>query len=179
MLGAGHQPQVVEGEPLPHRRQGLLHQPPVVLQLRVPHRHRVHVNHQMDPLLGQDVPLDGVDDVVAHQNVLLRRNLGVDRGKAPPRPVAVNHQVVAVQYPWVGADKGLNLRHQLLGRGLPQQLVHSLADNLHPGTEDKQRHQHPHIPIGGEGQHRSQQGGKKHPAGGQHIGKAIRRRRFH
>ena len=153
--------------------QDLLHHLPVKTKLGIPYGHRIHMDHQLDPLLPKDVPFDVVNDLMAGQDALLRRHLGVDGGEAPPRAVAVDDQVVAVQNPVIGADKGGDLGHQLPVRGLPQKLVHGLADDVHPGAEDEQGHQDTHKAVWGEGQEGGRQGGKKDRPGSQHIGEAV------
>ena len=135
--------------------------------------HRVIVDHQLDAVAVQALPLDVIDDLVAEEGVLLPVHLHMDAGEALAGAVVVDHQVMVAQNFGAVLDVVHNQLPQGRIRRLAQQGRHRILRQLCAADQDENRHRqaHPavHIPAGEMLDHR----GDQHGGSGQHIVTAV------
>ena len=119
------------------------------------------MDHQMNAVLLQDLPLDIIDNIMAVHQLLRGAHLDMNAGKPPARPVIVHHQVVQPQHPVVAENLPAELVDQLLAGRLAEQRVQGLPHHADPAPEDEERDRHRDRPIqrepGHPGGHRGEQ----------------------
>ena len=147
VVGALHQPQVVDSQvrmDLPSRlRKPQAH----ILHLRVAGNDRVHVDHQGNAAFRMKIALDLINQFVAFEHIILRRHLHMDTGKAAAGAVIMQHQVMRAQHAGIGHDALADFFHRPgIGR-CAQQGVDGVADQPPAGPEDKDGHGHSHPPV--------------------------------
>ena len=136
------------------------------------------MDHQVDVHIPKEIALDVINDIMADQDILLRRDLAVYRSKAAARPIVVYIQVVQAQNTVVAQDLLVNTLHQFFGRRDPQQRIAGFHNQLHAADHNQKRHNqaHPAIQIiaGQPGDPHANQNGNR----AEYVVAAVRRRRL-
>ena len=95
--------------------------------------HRVHVDGGLDVMLGLQLPLNVVDDVVDLQQVAVSGDLGVKRHHGPAGAVVVIDQVVDAQNIVVPQHQLVDVGGQIGVHGAAKEGVQGLPRGLPPG----------------------------------------------
>ena len=104
MAGALDHPEIVDGHPLVGFQEEPGNPVPETVHLRVVGYHRVVMNHQMDVVAAQALPLHIVDQLMAVQGILPHIHLHMEAGEPLTGAVVVDHQIVDAQHLRMGAD---------------------------------------------------------------------------
>ena len=121
------------------------------------------MDHHLNPHVALEIMFNRVDNIVAHHDILRRRDLTVHRRKAAARPVIMHHQIVQADDPIIRQNLFINIIHQLFIRGHAQQRIRRFFYQIDPCNDNQHRHHNAHITIQVEAcqlcDHRAQQDG--------------------
>ena len=178
MVWAGGDPQVVDRQGRIQRLGRRLHLLPQGVGALIID-HWVGVDHRLNVVLGLQLPLDVVDDVVHLQQIGVRRDLRVEGHHGPAGSVVVINQVVDAQDVGVGQHQLVDVCRQLRIHGPAQQGVQRVLSGLPARLKDKRGHQQAGQAVHLKVQKVVHQGGGQHHGGGYRVGERIGRRGLH
>ena len=166
-------PEIMEVQPgvfLTQKPAHLLFQP---VQLRIVHHHRVIMDHQMDVVAAQALPLHVVDQFMAFQGVLPVVHLHMEAGKTLSGAIVMYHQVVVAQNLGLPGDVVHNFLLQLRVDILSQQRGDGVLRQLHPAVENEQRHPQTNVAVGRQIPEMLNQRRRQHRRGGNAVVSAV------